>query len=96
MEDIYTYMYIYKINAINHVTMSTIHMFAIYYWMNMVATLHKYVPLHCCSSAPTEPILVQTELKHLVSDTYGHKVIGINEKKICGYQMQTKNAMINK
>ena len=78
---------IYKVTAVNHVTVETVHIFDIYHCTNMVVI---YVPLHFYCSEPIDPTSVHIQLKHLFSDTvtnYGHKC----EKKT---NMPTKCALI--
>ena len=80
----------HEVNATDHVTMGTVHIFDIYHLTNMVATLHIYVQVHCYCGVPIDPTLVHIKLKHLVCDMNSYKVVDINMKKNkYGFQMQT-------
>ena len=69
MEDVYTNMWHIWSHLNQPCDNGTVHIFDIYHWINMVVTLHMYVPLHCYCSAFIDPILVHTYLKHLISAT---------------------------
>ena len=70
----------YEVTAINHVTMGTVHIFDICHWTNMVATLHKYVPLPYFYNASIESH-ISTLINQIFCLCYSYKVMGINMAK---------------
>ena len=71
------YMHIcatYEVTVINHVTGGTVHIFDIYHWTNMVATLHIHVQVHCYSSAPIDQMTTKCKLTIAITNKHAHTI----------------------